>query len=230
MSTKTLSSYLAKVPYHDISIQRWLVIIFLFFLSGLVFYYFVTLDFPQNYIVFLLGIPFVQYLFAPLFRVIKFYKYLTPMVLAIVYSKKNIEIHNGLTIDYLMNMKWEDRGPRAQKILWLNYFQAFLKLIEMVEDGIIPPDADIKGHSYFFNDRTAERFGFTVEPAKSFWKWNSVLNGLEITLLYSYSQGKFAIPKLTDVKTAATTGEKLASKKELIQGLANRFEKELATN
>jgi hypothetical protein len=48
--------------------------------------------------------------------------------------------------------------------------------------------------------------------------------------LYSYSQGKWAIPPLSIVKTAETTGEKLVSKKELIQNLAERFEKDLTSS
>ena len=58
----------------------------------------------NNYLVLLLGIPFLQNACVPLFRLFKFYKYLSPMVLTIVYSLKNIEIHNGLSLDYLMHM------------------------------------------------------------------------------------------------------------------------------
>lgn len=230
MPTQQMSLPPKTTQFKKISLIRWLIILLI--LSGSIVYlgWLVTLPIYFYMLALILGLPLLQFLFTPILRLFRFYKYLSPMVLSIVYSKKNIELHNGTSFDYFLNMKWSDRGSRAQKILWLNYFYAFLALIEKVETGKTPADAVIKGHSYFFNNRTAEKLGFTVSPADSKWKWNSIFNGIEIICLYSYSQGKWAIPKLAEVKTAATTGEKLVSKKELIQNLAARFEKDLTSN
>lgn len=138
-------------------------------------------------------------------------------------NDKAYDLHNIFTFDYLVNFSWSDRGAKAQKILLGHYFKALLTIIDRIESDGLSPDVKIVGHSYFFSDRTAEKLGFTVSKASSFWVFNSSIQFLELSYLYSFSQGKLAIPKFWKVKRAEITGHELVTKKELLEGLVGKL-------
>ena len=97
-------------------------------------------------------------------------------------------------------------------------------IIERIETEQLPPSVKIVGHSYFFGDRTAEKLGFTVSKAGSFWVINSCLQFIELTYLYSFSRGKLAFPKFWKVQRAEISGHNLVMKKAYLQGLVNKLE------
>lgn len=167
--------------------------------------------------------PFLNLVSVPFFRLIGYFKYLTPLVLSTVQTQAQYDLHNVFTFDYLVNFKWADRGKKAQKTLLQHYFKALLVIIERMENGQLSPEVNIVGHSYFFSDRTAEKLGFTISKASSFWVINSALQFIELSYLYSFSQGKWAMPKFWKVRRAEISGTDLLTKKEFLQGLVNKL-------
>lgn len=157
--------------------------------------------------------PFLNLASVPFFRLIGYYKYLNPYVLSTVQTDKKYDLHNIFTFDYLVNFKWADRGKKAQKILLAHYFKALLTIIERIESNQLASEVEIVGHSYFFSDRTAEKLGFTISTAGSFWVINSALQFIELSYLFSFSQGKWAVPKFWKVKRAEIIGSELVKKK-----------------
>ena len=167
--------------------------------------------------------PLLNLISVPFFRLIGYYKYLNPYVLSTVQTDKEYDLHNVFTFDYLVNFKWADRGKKVQKILLGHYFKALLTIIERIETGQLSPEVKIIGHSYFFSDRTAEKLGFTISKAASFWVINSAMQFIELTYLYSFSQGKWAMPKFWKVKRAEIVGSDLVKKKEFLEGLVRKL-------
>ena len=112
---------------------------------------------------------------------------------------------------------------KAQKILLGHYFKALLTIIDRIENNQLSEEVKIVGHSYFFNERTAEKLGFTIGKAGSFWIINSILQFVELSHLYSFSQCKWAFPKFWKVKRAEITGSDLVKKKEILTGLVSKL-------
>ncbi len=167
--------------------------------------------------------PFLNLVSVPFFRLIGYFKYLTPLVISTVQTEEQYDLHNVFTFDYLVNFKWADRGKKVQKTLLQHYFKALLVIIGRIESGQLSSEVNIVGHSYFFSDRTAEKLGFTISKASSFWVINSALQFIELSYLYSFSQGKWAMPKFWKVRRAEISGTDLLTKKELLKGLVNRL-------
>lgn len=120
---------------------------------------------PYGLLLLLILAPFINLFTVPFFRLIGYYKYLNPYVLSTIQNNKHYDLHNIFTFDYLVNFSWSDRGIPAQRILLGHYFKALLTIIDRIEKGELSPDVKIVGHSYFFNDRTAEKLGFTISKA-----------------------------------------------------------------
>ena len=167
--------------------------------------------------------PFLNLVTVPFFRLVGYFKYLNPYVISTVQTDKKYDLHNVFTFDYLVNFKWADRGKKTQKTLLVHYFKALVTIIERIENNELSPEVEIVGHSYFFSDRTAEKLGFTVSEAGFFWIVNSSLQFIELTYLYSFSQGKWVMPKFWKVRRAAITGSDLVKKKEVIVALVERL-------
>jgi len=167
--------------------------------------------------------PLFNLVSVPFFRLIGYYKYLNPFVLSTVQSDETYDLHNIFTFDYIVNFKWADRGKKIQRTLLGNYFKALLTIIERIESGSLSKEVKIVGHSYFFNDRTAGRLGFTISKASTFWIVNSCVQFIELTYLFSFSKGRLAFPKFWKVKRAEIVGSELVKKKGVLQGLVNRI-------
>jgi hypothetical protein len=166
--------------------------------------------------------PFFNFITVPLFRLIGLYKYLNPYVLSTVQSNKKYDLHNVFTFDYLVNFTWGNRGKFAQKTLLCYYFKALITIIDRIENNELSPEVKIVGHSYFFNNRTAEKLGFKISKASTFWILNSVLQFIELTYLYSFSQGKWTLPRFWKVQRAEIAGKELVKKKEILGELVRR--------
>lgn len=179
---------------------------------------------PYGLLVVPLLAPFLNLVTVPFFRLIGYYKYLNPYVLSCVQNDKEYDLHNIFTFDYLINFRWQDRGARAQKVLLTHYIKALLTIIERIETKQLAPTVKIVGCSYFFNSRTAEKFGFTLSDASLFWKINSTLQCIELSYLYSFAKGKWAIPKFWKVKRAEIIGTDLVARKEQLEQWVLRVE------
>ena len=200
---------------------QWIIAIILMIVGfGLIMPFFM-----QSYGLLLLPIlaPFFNFVSVPFFRLIGYFKYLNPYVLSTVQTEKQYDLHNVFTFDYFVNFKWSDRGKYAQRVLLAHYFMALLTIIERIENEQLSPEVQIVGHSYFFNDRTAEKLGFTISKASSFWIINSAVQFIELSYLYSFSKGMWSMPKFWKVKRAEITGSDLVTKKETLVGLVQKI-------
>ncbi|MEM1123955.1 MAG: hypothetical protein AAGJ18_26185 [Bacteroidota bacterium] len=130
---------------------------------------------PYSLLILPILAPFLNLITVPILRLVGYYKYLTPLVISTVQTDEQYDLHNVFTFDYLVNFKWADRGKKVQKRLLQHYFKALLVIIDRIENEGLSPEVNVVGHSYFFSDRTADKLGFKVTPAGSFWVYNSVL-------------------------------------------------------
>lgn len=203
--------------YEIPKLAQWIVAIVLLVAGTAAIFPFLTK--PYGLLLIPILAPFLNLISVPFFRLIGYYKYLNPYVLSTVQTDKQYDLHNIFTFDYLVNFKWSNRGKYAQKTLLGHYFKALLTIIERIENGQLSPDVTIVGHSYFFNDRTAEKFGFTISKAPMFWTINSVVQFIELTYLYSFSKGRWAFPKFWKVKRAEISGKELLTKKDMLEKL-----------
>ena len=87
--------------------------------------------------------------------------YESPMLLTIKRRNK-LEIHNGNLMDYIVNIRWNQKGNKAKKLILYYYLSGLTKIIDNIEDGKISKNINIVGTSYFFNKNTAKKFGFTI--------------------------------------------------------------------
>jgi len=201
---------------------QWLIAIVLF-LAG--FYALSWLDTLWKLPLIFIALPFLQFCCTPLFRLLGIYTTLSPSVFTILPSSKKYELHNITTFDYLQEFNWSDKGKVAQRKLLLNYGKAFLYLIEQIETQQIPPTVWIVGNSYFFSERTTKKLGFQIFPSDAITKFCSCLNAIELIGLYSFSQGKWAIPKFWQVRALIISGENLCLQKDLILRILKKLEK-----
>lgn len=201
--------------------MQWIIAILLMLGGFAMMYPILTL--PYGLLLLPIIAPILNFISVPFFRLIGYFKYLNPYVLSTIQNDKNYDLHNIFTFDYFVNFKWSDRGIKSQKILLGHYFKALLTIIERIERGELSPEVKIVGHSYFFSDRTANKLGFTVSKGPLFWVINSSLQFIELSYLYSFSQGKWAIPKFWKVKRAEIVGSELVKKKVLLENLAKKI-------
>lgn len=170
----------------------------------------------------LLVIPIGQFAITPIMKLTGVYKYLTPMVLVYGASDEKYDLHNGTGFDYLMMMRKTKPGLSWRKKILSYYMEALLKIVAKIEANELPPTVEVRGSSYFFSDRTAEKLGFELKKTGSFEIFNLMCNFLDLTWTYSLAQGKFSWPNLKNIKTATTTGATLVKNKALIEAILKR--------
>jgi hypothetical protein len=104
-------------------------------------------------------------------------------------------------------MRWRCR-------LLLYYIDGLLEIVAEIESGKLPETIEVRGSSYFFSSRTADKLGFKIENTALPEKINILINYLDLTWMYSLSKGAIVLPKLNDIKTATTSGTTLVAKKD----------------
>lgn len=171
------------------------------------------------YFVILPFAPVMQFCLTPFLTLIGLYRYLSPMLLVSAPSPQKYDLHNGTSFDYLFVMRGIAKGrPTRQQIL-AYYLQGLLKIVEELEQGLIPKDITISGTSYFFSESTARRLGFTIEKPSWFLKINQYFNYIDLFWMYSRAHGKWTLPNLRNVKAATIQGERLMAQKEQLERL-----------
>lgn len=198
------------------------LILFPFAILGL-FILSTVVNLPFGYGLMFLSIPILNFSLIPLSRILKMSTYLSPMVLTFGKDVKDYQLHNVMSFDYLVNFKWSDRGRKAQRMIIGYYFEALLTIIDKIENGDLPRSIVVVGNSYFFNERTAQKLGFAISKGSFYRLLNSVLGCLDLIILYSFSQGKWSIPKFWKVKKVSINGEQLLLHKELIEKYHSAF-------
>lgn len=136
-------------------------------------------------------------------------------------SKKKLDLHNGTTFDYLINMKLKDKGIKARNKILAYFVEGLLKITDEIESGKIDSSLPIEGTSYFFSDSTAVRLGFRLHKPIYYYYFNFIFNFTDLFLMYSYSKGKFTIPRVFHIKRAVITASELCAQKENLQSLLN---------
>ena len=179
---------------------------------------------PLYYLLILLYLPVGQFSFTPIFALTGVYKYYSPMLLGYLPNDKVIDLHSGSSFDYLFVfvLGKGDGDPSVDKLslrkrILAYHFMGLLNLIQRIEDGEIPDSVEVSGTSYFFNERTAQKLGFSLEAPTTFYRINLYANFIDIFWMYSLSQGRLTFPRLGDAKKITTTGRTLVTQKETIQ-------------
>lgn len=150
--------------------------------------------------------PVGQFLIAPGMKLLGVYRYVSPMLLIYAPSKKKYDLHNGTSFDYLFLYQTGKSKGYWQNRLLLYYIRGLLAIIDQIHQGNIPEKIVIRGSSYFFSERTAQKFGFTIENTGLFERINIILNYVDLVWMYSLAKSQLSFPRIGNVKTASTTG------------------------
>ncbi len=169
--------------------------------------------------------PAMQFLVSPLMTLLGVYKYLSPMLLVYAARPELYDLHNGTSFDYLFHYRKTRSGNQWQNRLLLYYIQGLLEVIRQIESEQLPATIEVRGSTYFLADSTIERLGFEAHPTVWYEKANLVINYLDLIWMYSLSKGKLSLPKMSNVKTATTTGERLVAQKSKLESLKAFLEK-----
>ncbi len=219
-----------NIFYNQHIVVQWAVAIVLGIIGFLPALYigFEGVNNPLVYLLFFIYLPLGQFCLTPIFRLTGMYRYYSPMLLGYAPSDKHIDLHNGTSFDYLFvfGLQKDSRSSLRARIMGF-HFQGLLKIIDRIENEEIPESVLISGTSYFFNERTAKKLGFSIEPPSTFYRLNVYANFIDIFWMYSLAQGRLVFPAIRDVKKIETTGRTLVDHKDVIQRYAGFLAKKL---
>lgn len=184
---------------------------------------------PIYYLLFIIYVPVGQFAFTPIFKLIGVYKYYSPMLLGYMANDHQIDLHSGVSFDYLFVMRKYRAGIEIRTKLLFYHIEGLIKIIELIENKSIPETVNIVGTSYFFNDKTLSKMGFKIVNPSLFYRLNLFINFIDIIWMYSLSQGKLSIPKLWNAKKASISGDKLIESKKVIEDLYDKMKRRTTT-
>lgn len=184
---------------------------------------------PIYYLLFIIYVPIGQFAFTPIYKLTRVYKYYSPMLLGYMANDHQIDLHSGVSFDYLFVMRKHRAGIEIRNKLLIYHLGGLLKIIQLIENKSIPDTVNIVGTSYFFNDRTLSKMGFDIVNPSLFYRLNLFLNFIDLTWMYSLSKGKLSIPKLWNAKKASISGIKLVESKKAIEDLYNKMKRRTTT-
>ena len=184
---------------------------------------------PIYYLLFIIYVPVGQFAFTPFFKLIGVYKYYSPMLLGYMANDHQIDLHSGGSFDYLFVMRKYRAGIEIRTKLLIYHIEGLIKIIQLIENKSIPETVNIVGTSYFFNDRTLSKMGFDIVNPSLFYRLNLFINFIDLTWMYSLSQGKLSIPKLWNAKKASISGAKLVESKKAIEDLYDKMKRRKTT-
>jgi hypothetical protein len=145
------------------------------------------------------------------------------MLLGYIANKVQIDLHSGGSFDYLFVMRKYKAGIEVKKKLLIYHLEGLLNIIMQLENNTIPKTVSISGTSYFFNERTLNKFGFELKKPSLFYRINLFANLIDLIWMYSLSQGRLSMPKLWKAKKANISGSKLMESKDIIEGLYKKI-------
>ena len=150
------------------------------------------------------------FLSAPLLRQLGVLEYYSPFLIVSRSRTGGINLHGATPFDYILRLRWSDRGRVAVRATLCWYIDGLISLIRKFESGQIPMDTEIAGTSYFFSESSARRYGFTIHSASRY-----IIGGLLTfptqCMTYSFSKGYWALPPITHAKKATISGATLCA-------------------
>lgn len=173
------------------------------------------------------ALPLAIFTSTPLMRVSGYFIYYSPMLVGIK-SKKKLDLHNGTTFDYFLNMKFKDKGTQARYKILGYYVEGLLNIISEIESGKINSELPIEGTSYFFSENTAVKLGFTIQKPVFNYYFNFIFNFVDLIFMYSYSKGKLSIPHIFSIKRAVCSPAELCKRKDYFISLMNVLKSRIA--
>ncbi len=168
------------------------------------------------YLLFFFFVPIAQFCVTPLFRLAGIYTYYSPMLLGYMANDKKIDLHSGTSFDYLLVMPGTGKGIQTRDHLLSFYLQGLLFIIEKIETNSISENVQITAVSYFFNNRTISRFGFSVRQPPLFYRLNIFINYIDLFWMFSISKGRLQLPPLRNIKQVEIPGYELVKYKRVI--------------
>lgn len=204
---------------------QWLEAILLLIVGCCIGFLFIelTYDQPAFSFFFLLYVPIGQFTITPIFKLTGTYSYYSPMLLGYMATDNLIDLHSGSSFDFLFTMITNRVGVGIRNKLLMHHLQGLLTIISLIENGKIPKTVTISGTSYFFNERTLNKVGFELIQPSLFYRLNFVVNIVDLTWMYSLSQGRLSLPKVWKAKTASISGSKLVERKGLLENLYEKM-------
>jgi hypothetical protein len=174
-------------------------------------------------ILFLFYVPVGQFSTTPFFKLTGIYTYYSPMLIGYMANDVKIDLHSGGSFDYLFVMRKYKAGTEVKNRLLVYHLEGLLNIIGQLENNSIPKTVSISGTSYFFNERTLNKFGFELRKPSLFYRINLFANLIDLIWMYSLSQGRLSIPKLWKANKASISGSKLMESKDIIEGLYKKI-------
>lgn len=182
-----------------------------------------TYSHPLFSLLFLFYVPVGQFSTTPFFKLTGIYTYYSPMLIGYMANKIKIDLHSGGSFDYLFVMRKYNAGIEVKNRLLVYHLEGLLNIIMQLENNTIPKTVSISGTSYFFNERTLNKFGFELRKPSLFYRINLFANLIDLIWMYSFSQGRFSIPKIWNAKEASISGSQLMESKDVIEDLYKKF-------
>ena len=160
-------------------------------------------------------VPIIQFFSTPLFTLLGIYTYYSPMVVSLGSNDRVINLHNGTSFDYLLEMRRVKPGLPWKKRMLVHYLAALQQIIHMIETGKLPESVTIRGSSYFLSRSSAERLGFSLSSTSFLEKLNILINYLDLLWTYSLANGRLTYPNLANIQTVSIAGKELLTKKKI---------------
>jgi len=139
-------------------------------------------------------VPIIQFFSTPLFTLLGIYTYYSPMVVSLGSNDRVINLHNGTSFDYLLEMRRVKPGLPWKKRMLVHYLAALQKIIHMIDTGKLPESVTIRGSSYFLSRSSAKRLGFSLSSTSFLEKLNILLNYVDLLWTYSLANGRLTYP------------------------------------
>lgn len=174
---------------------------------------------PWKYVMMAFFLPVYGISFMPILTLLKVADYKSELLFITKDVTKNYDIHFGSLFDCILSGLFSGKRGGFKDLMLYFLVDGILKIIKDVEDGKIEKEAEIRGSSYFFNAKTAAKFGFGSIKTKWSHKYILYLNYLEMLLVFSFSKGRLAHPNIEDFNSVKTTGAQLIEHKVYIEML-----------
>jgi hypothetical protein len=149
--------------------------------------------------------------------------YFSPLFLAEKEKSGGFILHGGTVFDYVFVFSWQQAGETARRQVVEQFIAGLLAFVRYLEANDLY-ETRIKGSSYFFNARNAHRYGFEIVKTEDMQRLIMAMNYAVLLVMYSFTQGKVALPPIREIKTVQSTGKKLIGKRKQIMRVLRKIE------